>query len=139
MTSPTGKTPKLKIFTGGNLFAPSPWLDAMGAPSHIRQCQVVVIATSKADIVTLLKERYVSFIADRMAGEIRLARRLSVPDSMLIGAMVIDTATRGVYAYRDFVKDHAVIRVETDGSCSVVAHFRMPDRRGGLTVEPAIP
>lgn len=131
----TAKTPKLKIFTGSNLFAPSPWLDAMGAPSHIRQCQVVIIAASKADIVTLLNERYVSFIADRMAAEMRLCRRLSTPDAMLIEAGVIDTAARGVYAYRDFVKDHAVIRVETDGSCSVAGHFRLPARGGHLTVE----
>ena len=133
----TIKTPKLKIFTGGNLFAPGTWLDALDAPSHIRQCQVVVIAASKADIEALLKERYVAFIADRMAAEMRLTRRLSVPDAMLIEAGVIDTAARGVYAYRDFVKDRAVIRVETDGSCSVAAHFRQPVRGGQLTVVTA--
>lgn len=125
----TTKIPKLKIFTGSNLFVPVPWLDAMGIPHHHRQCQVVVIAASKADIAAVLTERYVSFIADRMAAEMRLARSLSTPDSLLIDVGVIDTAARGVYSYPGFVKDSAVIRVETDGSCSVAGHFRLIGHR----------
>jgi hypothetical protein len=131
----TAATPKLKIFTGSHLFVPNSWLNALGSPAHHQQCHVVVVAASKADIEGLLTERYVSFTASRMAAALRLARTLSVPVRLLVEAGVIDTAARGVYAYRDAVKDQPVIRVETDGSCSVAGHFRLPDFFGRMTAE----
>ena len=67
----------------------------------------------------------------------RLAKAASTPDAMLIEAGVIDATGPGIYVSGGFVKDFPVVRVEPDGSCAVVAHFRQPQRGGSLVVETA--
>jgi hypothetical protein len=127
---------KLKMFHGDGLFVPRPWLEALGLKPHVRQVPVTVFARSKSDVAAMLTDRGLfQGSADRMASEMRLAKHVSTPDAALIEAGVISTSGPGIYACGGFVKDHPVIRVEPDGSCSVVAHFRASHRNGPLVVE----
>ena len=130
-------TAKLKMFHGGSLFLPSPWLEALGLARHVRQCNLFVIAWTKSDVAAMLTDRGIDQrYADMLAGATRLMRQVAAtPLVLLVEAGAIDTTSPGVYAYRDFVKDGAVIRVEPDGSCSVAAHFRQPQRNAPLIAE----
>ena len=130
--------PVLKVFTDSRLFVPYSWLDAMGAPHHHPQCHAIAVAANKADLALLLAELGISGNIDRMAANLRLARHLSYSDEALISSGVVDVRTRSLYAYRDAVKDQAVIRIGAHNSCSVVGHFRIIPPGHRLTAEKEV-
>ena len=128
----------MKAFVGSGIFVPREWLNAMGAPQHRQLSYLLVIAPSKAEATALLEDR-TDHSAKRMVDGLRLRRPpLSTPDELLVGAGVVDLDKPGVYAYWESVKDRAVIRVEMDGSCTVVGHFRYDRSKGVMSVE-AVP
>lgn len=129
MTNP--KTPALKVFTGSHLFPPQPWLEALDTPRHIQQCDVIGVAATKAALAGLLGR------AGHLAGPMRVARWYSAPVRLLIDAGIIDLTQPGVYAWRGFVKDHAVIRVDPDGACITAGWFRLAEYGAALTAEKA--
>jgi hypothetical protein len=127
----------VKIFPSdfGHPFLPRPWLDALGAPRHIQQGQVIAVAENRAQLAELLA----SVRVPHLAGSLRLRRGpQSTPNQALIDAGVIDPDVPGLYAYERPVRDCPVIRVTPEG-CAVVAWFRLPDGTRSLTVETAKP
>jgi hypothetical protein len=125
----------LKVFaaSSNHTFPPSEWLAAAGAPSHIRQGVVIVVAFTKKDVAALLTDRGLSQgAADALAKEAKLARPPFSwrPLKMLVDANVIDPATPGVYSWHDAVKNDKIVRIEVDGSITHVATIGYDDRDG---------
>jgi hypothetical protein len=129
-------TAKPKVFCGTGLFIPVPWLRALDLPPHVQQCAVTAVAPTKTGLAEMLAERGLHQVtAGRLSAAMSLARRFSVPDEALIAAGVITPGEPGIWAYRDYVRDRAVIRIDPDGSPVVVAHFRQQRGYGHLAVE----
>lgn len=127
-----------KVFTasGNSTFPPREWLAAAGAPQHIRQGVVVVVAFTKKDVAALLTDRGLSQGgADAIAKESRLTRQPFAWSALklLADADVLDPATPGVYAWHNFVKNSKIVRIELDGTITHVATIGY-DNRDGLYV-----
>lgn len=48
---------RLRVFVAGSAFVPMSWIDAVGAPPHTRQIDVIVVAPFKADAIAMLAAR----------------------------------------------------------------------------------
>lgn len=123
----------MKIFPsdGVHPFVPRTWLDALSAPGHVRQAEVIAVAENRAALAELLA----SVRAPRVAASLRLRRGLqSTSNQALIDAGVILLDVPGVWVYVHAVKDSPVIRVTPVG-CALAAWFRRPNYAGPITVE----
>ena len=123
----------MKTFTmsGTNAILPIEWLQAAGAPSHVRQGQMLMTALKKADIPALLTDRGLGQrVADSMARHLKIATRgLSTDWQMLVDAGIIDLDDVAVYAAYNMVRDSVVVRIDTDGVARPIAKFGYDSRR----------
>lgn len=123
----------MKIFPSDGIqpFVPRSWMDALRAPDHVQQAEVIAVAENRAALAELLA----SVRAPRVAESLRLRRGLqSTSNQALIDAGVIGLDVPGVWVYVHAVKDSPVIRVTPVG-CTVAAWFRLPNYAGPITVE----
>jgi hypothetical protein len=127
----------LKVFPSNRVISvPREWLNALGSRPHVSQANVIAVGRVKAEVRAALA---CWTQADWITADLKLrVGQQSTPDHALIDAGVISLDEPGVYAYLGYVKDSAVIRVDPDGTCTVVAHFRREGRSVGLTVEKEV-
>lgn len=138
---------KVRTFTlgGTDALLPSDWLEAVKAPQHIRQGDVVAFAWSKKDLLGMYEDRGVGArSAEWLAGRSRWSRDGSVGTSwqMLIDDGVVDPTRPGIWVAHNIVKGSYVGEVMPNGSVELVARigwdsdFGGPHgRRRGLFVE----
>lgn len=115
---------KVKTFVGHTVFAPPEWCEASGAPSHVRQINVLVLAYSKADVTALFEDRLGPRSgAERFAEDLRLVRGSlgnSWRDAIECGA--VDPEMPGVYLTQSGGRlNDTVVRVDPDGTYVTVA------------------
>jgi hypothetical protein len=122
----------MKTFTmsGTNAILPIEWLQAAGAPGHVRQGDMLMTALTKADVPALLTDRGLGQrVADSMARYLKMSRGLSTGWQMLVDAGIVDLDEVAVYAAYNMVRDSVVVRIDLDGVITPVARFGYDSRR----------
>ncbi|MEV4454471.1 hypothetical protein [Microbispora sp. NPDC049633] len=127
-----------KVFTG-MVSIPGDWMETVLRRNHHPQANMMVVAHQKSHVAPLLTDRGVGqWAADRWSKDLRMRRPpyFWQPVVALFESGLASLEQPGVYVWDlDGGRDKPVVRLELDGTLTVLGHFARNDA-GGMTVVP---
>lgn len=118
-----------KIFSSSRMsFLPRDWYTAVGGTHHSCQGYLVVVAHVKSDVPALFADRGVhQRTADELTRSVTLlSRNRTMPNSIeaIVESGIADFDVPGVYAYKDPVHGHVIVKVQPGtGECVEIGRF----------------